>query len=78
MTFRNKSEGHRAILWIDFNGQPRDYAALAEGQSWTVKTYLTHPWMITDGPGNCLEMFMPKRGVTHFDITKPNRYFGPE
>ena len=78
VTFINRTSGSRAILWIDFKGQPIDYAMLDQGQSWTVKTYLTHPWMITDGPGNCLEMFMPKIGVNRFEITKPNRYFGPE
>lgn len=78
MTFANRSEGYRSILWIDFNGQPKEYANLNPGESFSINTYLTHPWMITDGPGNCLEMFMPQLGVSQFNITAPNRYFGPE
>ena len=46
--------------------------------TFTINTYMTHPWMFTDGPGNCIEMFMPQPGVTRFAITAPNRNFGPE
>jgi hypothetical protein len=78
MTFVNNSDGYRAILWIDFSGQPKDYAGLNPGEQFSINTFLTHPWMITDGPGNCLEMFMPQQGVSVFNITAPNRDFGPE
>ena len=53
---------------------PVDYA----GQSYTQTTYLTHPWMFTDGLGNCIEMFMPQKGVSRFEITVPNPAFGPD
>jgi len=78
VTFRNRSEGMRGVMWIDFNGRPVEYATLAPGETFTINTYMTHPWMFTDGPGNCIEMFMPKPGVTSFAITTPNRNFGPE
>lgn len=65
-------------MWIDFKGNPKEYAALNAGEEYTLNTYVTHPWMITDGPGNCLEMFMPHQGVDTFNITAPDRDFGPE
>ena len=61
-------------MWINFEGMPVDYA----GQSYTQTTYLTHPWMFTDGLGNCIEMFMPQKGVSRFEITVPNPAFGPD
>lgn len=78
MTFINRSEGFRAVYWIGFDGQPREYAALNPGERFSIDTYMTHPWMFTDGPGNCIEMFMPQPGVSVFNITAPNRDFGPE
>lgn len=78
VTFTNRSDGYRVLFWIGFDGAPVEYAALSQGQSFSVTTYVTHPWMITDGPGNCLEMFMPQPGVGQFDISAPNRDFGPE
>ncbi|MEZ5872586.1 MAG: hypothetical protein R3D32_12230 [Nitratireductor sp.] len=78
MTFVNRSEGYRAVMWIGFDGQPVNYANLNPGEQFSVSTFVTHPWMFTDGPGNCLEMVMPQQGVKVFNITAPNRDFGPE
>lgn len=78
VTFVNKSEGTRGVMWIGFDGVPKDYAQLNPGETYTINTFLTHPWMFTDGPGNCLEMYMPQLGVDTFNITAPNRDFGAE
>ncbi len=78
VTFRNRSDGFRTVMWIGFDGVPKEYAALNPGEEFTINTFLTHPWMFTDGPGNCLEMFMPQFGVSVFNITAPNRDFGSE
>ena len=69
VTFVNKSGEYRSVMWIDFKGQPVSYANLDPGQNYTIKTYVTHPWMFTDGPGNCIEMFMPSKGVPKFNLT---------
>ncbi len=78
VTFDNRTDGYRSILWLDFDGMPQQMAALNPGETSTINTYLTHPWMITDGPGNCLEIHMPQPGTTSFAITAPNRWFGDE
>ncbi len=70
--FRNQSGGYRSVMWMSFQGQPTEYANLNPGEEFTIQTYLTHPWMFTDGPGNCMEMFMPQLGVDTFNITAPN------
>ena len=72
VTFRNRTNSFRGVMWIDFNGQPVNYANLEPGQKFTVNTFVTHPWMFTDGPGNCAEVFMPKAGVNTFNITARN------
>lgn len=60
VTFDNQTDGYRSVLWLDFDGVPQQMAALNPGESGTINTYLTHPWMVTDGPGNCLEIHMPQ------------------
>lgn len=64
ITFKNNSGAYRSILWLDFKGRPKEYANLSAGQKVTLDTYLTHPWMVTDGPGNCIEIALPRGGAS--------------
>ena len=77
-TFTNYSGGYRVVMWLDFQGNPVDYASLNDGESFSVNSYLTHPWMITDGPGNCLEVIHLEYGVSNYALTAPDQYFGDE
>jgi VHL beta domain len=70
VTFTNKSGEYRSVMWVDFTGKWVNYANLDPGQSYAVNTYATHPWVFTDGPGNCIEMFVAKQGVSKFNISK--------
>ena len=51
---------------------------LEPGQSKAIQTWITHPWMFTDGPGNCIEMYMPAAASPTFSITRPSPGFGAE
>ena len=77
-TFVNVSEGFRVLAWLDFNGLPVEYARLNQGESFTVNTYLLHSWMITDGPGNCIQIFEPQPGVSRYEIAARSPDFGSE
>ncbi len=78
VTFVNQSGAYRSVLWVNFKGGVKQYANLNPGQSFTIDTFVSHPWMFTDGPGNCIEMYMPKRGQSTFVLRAPNRNFGRE
>jgi len=78
VTFRNRSGAYRGVMWIDLNGRPVQHANPDPGETYTINTDMTHPWISTDGRGNCIEMFMPQPGASTFDITAPNRNSGPE
>lgn len=69
VTFVNHSGEYRSVMWVDSKGGLVDYANLNPGERYRVDTYLTHPWVFTDGPGNCVEMFMPRNGVPVFNLT---------
>ena len=64
ITFINNSGVQRAILWIDFNGRIKHYADLSAGQQITLDTFLTHPWLVSDGPGNCVKIVLPEPGAS--------------
>ncbi|MGH1352280.1 MAG: hypothetical protein ACRBBN_15935 [Methyloligellaceae bacterium] len=78
VTFVNQSGAYRSVLWVNFKGGVKQYAGLNPGQSFTINTFASHPWMFTDGPGNCIEMYMPRPGQRAFVLTAPNRNFGRE
>ncbi len=77
-TFTNRSDGYRGVLWLDFDGNPVDYAGLNQGESVSIDSFLTHPWMITDGPGNCLQIVHLQQGIGRYDLTAPGHFFGDE
>ncbi len=76
--FVNRTDEYRVVLWIDFDGMPVEYAQLQTGESFQVETSSTHPWMATDGPGNCIEKFMPKDGQAQILISRKSPGFGDE
>lgn len=67
--FINQTRGQRTVMWLDFRGQPKEYKRLAPGQSYVQQTFAGHPWMFTDGPGNCKELFVPTRNTRRYVIS---------
>jgi hypothetical protein len=68
ITFINRAGAVRGIVWLDFNGQPKDYATLNDREQITLDSFMTHPWMITDGPGDCLRIVLPQSNATAFEL----------
>lgn len=64
ITFVNSSGMFRHIDWIDFDGNPEQRASLNPGQTHVQQTTSGSPWMVSDGPGNCVDIFMPKKSRT--------------
>lgn len=62
ITFVNESGMSRGILWLGFDGHPKDYATLNPGERTTIKTFVGHAWMIATGPGDCLEIMAATPG----------------
>jgi hypothetical protein len=44
---------------MNFKGGFQDFGGLNSGESKTIDTFRTHPWMITTGPGDCLQIILP-------------------
>lgn len=59
ITFVNKANTYRGIVWMNFKGGFQDFGGLNPGESKTIDTFRTHPWMITTGPGDCIQIVLP-------------------
>ncbi len=69
VSFFNHTRAHHAVMWLNYQGRPVAYKTLKPGESYRQQTFVGHPWMVTDGPGNCIELFVPRRNTKRFDIT---------
>lgn len=69
VTFTNDTDMMRSVMWIDFKGQPQPYFNLDPGQSQTQPTSAGAVWMMTDGPGNCAELYVAPAGNSAFHMT---------
>ncbi len=78
VTFVNKTNEYRVLMMIDDEGTPIEFAQLEGGKSFKIETTTTEPWMMTDGPGNCIEMMMPAANRAVFAMTRVSPGFGPE
>ncbi|HEY4177900.1 MAG TPA: hypothetical protein VGM90_13730 [Kofleriaceae bacterium] len=67
LVFSNHTKGTVTIYWLDFKGERVWYNTLAPGDSYTQQTYVTHPWVIVDSQGRCLDQLVPNAAGT-FDV----------
>lgn len=42
----NDSSEEVDLLWLDFDGKEQSYGTIASGESSSVSSYVTHPWII--------------------------------
>jgi hypothetical protein len=68
VTFVNASGMHRSILSIDSEGGFENNGGLEPGERLTVETFVSHPWMIATGPGDCLQIFLPNAGLSTVEL----------
>ncbi len=59
VTFVNQSGMYRGLNWIDLQGNVKSFGGMNSGETKTVDTFRTHPWMISTGPGDCIQVIMP-------------------
>jgi hypothetical protein len=71
ITFINKSGQEVKIYWLDFSGRRVLYTILEANKSYSQQTYLTHPWLVTDGRDNTLNIFFADAQPRVVEITTP-------
>lgn len=70
VTFVNRSRGQRTVMWIDYQGRPKQYGDIPAGASRTFSTFMSHPWMIVNGPGDCSQLFLPRPRNSTFVVNR--------
>jgi uncharacterized caspase-like protein len=60
ISFKNSTDSVVHIFWLDPNGERKLYASLYAGEKHTQRTFLTHPWLVTDADQRCLAVHMPQ------------------
>lgn len=78
ITFVNRADGYRGVVWIDIEGSPIDNTGLNQGESTVVPTFGSHAWMITDDPGNCIEMVVAGDEDSMFEMAAPSPVLGED
>ncbi|MFT3697804.1 MAG: hypothetical protein QM831_31985 [Kofleriaceae bacterium] len=64
LVFTNHTRGSVTIYWLDFKGERVWYNTLEAGQSYTQQTFVTHPWVIVDDEGHCLDQLVATEAGT--------------
>jgi von Hippel-Lindau disease tumor supressor len=59
VTFINETDGPVRIYWLDYSGNRKRYAEVPAGEKHRQKTFVTHPWVVTDAQDNCLQIVQP-------------------
>lgn len=58
LSFRNATSDTVQIHWINYQGGRQPYQKVGPGQSYHVQTYATHPWVIADEAGRCIQAYI--------------------
>lgn len=72
INFINNSSQPIKAHWIDYQGRRKLYSEIPAGQSFSVNTYVFHPWVVTTPGGDCLQIFMPESTPIQASVTETN------
>jgi von Hippel-Lindau disease tumor supressor len=67
--FVNGSSSVIKVYWLDYKGKRVLYGTLKPSENLPIDTYLTHPWLITDGDDNAKSIYFPDGQPRTVEIT---------
>jgi VHL beta domain len=48
------------LIWLDYDGKRKSYGTLNAGETREQRTFLTHPWLVANLQGVCLDIRIPR------------------
>ena len=78
LTFINRSGATRNIMWLDFASNAKSFGRLKNGEQIELDTFVTHPWMVTNSSGACLQIVEPDSAGTRRRAQGKRRTAGRE
>jgi hypothetical protein len=61
--FVNKTDKPVEKFWLDFDGKRKSYGTVSPGAVDSIDTFVTHAWLLEDGDGKVLGIFVAEKGV---------------
>ena len=71
LTFVNQSGATVKMYWLDYQGNRKFYYTLPDGKSYVQRTFLTHPWLVTDEKDNAWYVYFPEGQPRTIPIAAP-------
>jgi Trypsin-like peptidase domain/VHL beta domain len=68
LLFRNSSTTDISLFWLNHEGKRTFYYTLQKGAQYSLRTYISHPWVVVDEQGRCLELVLPGKSATMVDV----------
>jgi VHL beta domain len=59
LSFVNMSGSTKRIYWITFDGARQLFNTLSDRDTYAVRTYVTHPWVVTNESDKCEGIYFP-------------------
>jgi hypothetical protein len=69
----NSSGADIRVSALDFEGRRSRYVMIGDDRSAPILTHISHPWVVTDTSGQCLEIIMPGQSTRFLTITPDTR-----
>jgi von Hippel-Lindau disease tumor supressor len=71
--FVNHSGQTVNVYWLDYEGRPKWYQTLRDGEFYDQPTYVTHPWLIAGENGDVWDVHQPAEQPRTITITGPKK-----
>jgi hypothetical protein len=68
VVFRNDRRADISLFWLDYDGQRTFYSTLHNGEQYSLRTYISHPWIVVDDLGQCLEVVLPGKTTANINV----------
>jgi hypothetical protein len=68
LVFQNSSRSDISLFWLDYDGKRTFYYTLHQGAQFSLSTYISHPWVVVDEHGQCLELVLPGKSTATINV----------
>jgi WD40 repeat protein len=70
ISFFNQYASPLRVYWLDYDGHRKLYSNVGMGNSYTVFSFMTHPWLIADSNDNCIGIYLASEQAGRITIQR--------
>lgn len=68
LVFQNARPTDISLFWLNYGGEREFYYTVPAGAQYSLSTYISHPWVVVDEQGRCLELVLPGKSTAKVDV----------